>query len=90
MQIRSVKELGALVKSRRNALGWSQQKLADETGVQRLWIVQFEKGKSTAHIGLVFRALRALDITLEVDPQPGVAATEEEEIDLSSILGEAD
>lgn len=88
MEIRTAKELGALVKARRNELGWSQQKLADETGVQRLWIIQFEKGKNTAHIGLVFRALRALDITLEVDPKPEPTAPSSSEVNLDSLLGD--
>jgi len=84
MQIRTPKELGALVRSRRKELGWSQQRLADESGVKRLWIVHFEAGKPTVQLGLVFRALRAVGLTLdgkvqEKDPQ---------DVDLSVLLGE--
>lgn len=66
MRVRSVKELGALVREHRNNLGWSQEKLAARVGVQRLWVSQFEGGKTTAHIGLVMRTLRVLDVALSV------------------------
>lgn len=64
MVIRSVRDLGALVRDRRNALGWSQTELAERVGVRRLWISQFEGGKTTAQIGLVMRTLQELDLKL--------------------------
>ena len=88
MQIRTAKELGALIKSRRTEIGWSQQKLADETGVQRLWVIQIEKGKSTAHMGLVLRALRALGLNLDVSSRNTVAEPSNSNVDLNILLGD--
>ena len=92
MRVRSVKELGSLVRERRRDLGWSQQELASRVGVQRLWVSQFEGGKTTAHIGLVMRTLRALDLAISVSAEgeittsslPGGTRT----IDLSDLVGE--
>ena len=71
MRIHSVKDLGALVRTRRKERGWNQKQLASRVGVQPLWVSQFERGKTTAQIGLVFRTLRALDISLaEGDLKP--------------------
>ena len=92
MRVRSVKELGSLVRERRKDLGWSQQELASRVGVQRLWVSQFEGGKTTAHIGLVMRTLRALDLAISVSAEgeittsslPGGTRT----IDLSDLVGE--
>jgi HTH-type transcriptional regulator/antitoxin HipB len=88
MIVRSVKDLGALVRDRRKSLGWSQGELASKIGVRRLWVSQFEAGKTTAHIGLVMRALRALDLDLHADSSP---ATESggsgvEIVDLDALL----
>ena len=84
MQIRTPKELGALVRARRKELGWSQQRLADESGVKRLWIVHFESGKPTVQLGLVFRALRAVGLTLDGTIQEKDSSG----VDLSVLLGE--
>ena len=92
MRVRSVKELGSLVRERRRDLGWSQQELASRVGVQRLWVSQFEGGKTTAHIGLVMRTLRALDLAISVSAEgeittsslPGGTRT----IDLGDLVGE--
>ena len=70
MLVRSVKDLGALVRDRRKQLGWSQSVLASKIGVKRLWVSQFEAGKATAHIGLVMRALRALGLELQATEAP--------------------
>ncbi|MBL6912168.1 MAG: helix-turn-helix transcriptional regulator [Puniceicoccaceae bacterium] len=64
MIINSAKELGSLVRSKRKKRGWSQRELAAEVGVSPLWVSNFERGKSTAHIGLVLRTLKALDVRL--------------------------
>lgn len=88
MMVRSVKDLGALVRDRRNHLGWSQSELASRIGVQRLWVSQFEAGKTTAHIGLVLRTLRALDLELQVGeaPSAGSGAAGSGLVDLDALL----
>lgn len=64
VQVRTSRELGALIHERRTQLRWSQAALAKRAGVSRLWIIQLEKGKRTAQIGLALRALKALRIVL--------------------------
>tara|TARA_Y100000385_G_C12978381_1_gene587250 strand:+ start:92 stop:364 length:273 start_codon:yes stop_codon:yes gene_type:complete len=64
MKINSAKDLGLLVRDRRKAKGWTQAELAKQAGVKPLWISQFERGKSTVQVGLVFQTLKALGIPL--------------------------
>jgi len=88
MIVRSVNDLGALVRDRRKSLGWSQSELASKIGVRRLWVSQFEAGKTTAHIGLVMRALRALDLETQVGvaPPPGSGPANSGLVDLDALL----
>ena len=65
MQVKTSKDLGALVRDQRARLAWSQAALATRVGVSRLWIVQLEKGKPTAQIGLVLRTLTELGLALD-------------------------
>jgi HTH-type transcriptional regulator/antitoxin HipB len=64
MRVRTPAELGALIRERRTALGLDQKTLAQTVGVSRQWIVEVEKGKPRAPIGLVLRTIEALGITL--------------------------
>ncbi|HSO31892.1 MAG TPA: helix-turn-helix domain-containing protein [Labilithrix sp.] len=66
MIVRTAAELGLLLRSRRRELGLDQRTLAERIGVSRLWIIEFERGKARAEIGLVMRALIALDLQLDV------------------------
>jgi len=66
VRIKTVRDLGRLVRDQRKAKGWSQTELALKAGVSRLWIGNLEGGKETSEIVLVFRTLRALDIVLDV------------------------
>ncbi len=84
MQLRTPRDLGALARSRRKALGWSQQRLAEEAGVTRLWVSQFEGGKPTVQLGLVLRVLRVLDIRLHDEPADVSAGG----IDLDALLAD--
>ncbi|MDA1069362.1 MAG: helix-turn-helix domain-containing protein [Verrucomicrobia bacterium] len=64
MKVNSPKDLGLLVRDCRKSKGWTQAELAKRSGVKPLWISQFERGKSTAQVKLVFSALKALGIDL--------------------------
>lgn len=66
MRIRTPKELGLLVRAARKRRAWSQDELSAEVGVSRTWISEFERGKSTAEVGLVLKALRVLGLSLDV------------------------
>lgn len=85
MIINSAKELGSLVRSERKKRGWSQRELAAEVGVSPLWVSNFERGKSTAHIGLVLRTLKALDVRLRTGE--GVTKNPEAQmVDLNKLV----
>jgi len=64
MHIRRPEELGALIKSRRHALGWDQQDLANRLGTSRRWVWKAESGQSGVRLDLVLRALNELGIAL--------------------------
>jgi HTH-type transcriptional regulator/antitoxin HipB len=66
MRIRTPLELGAFLRDLRLKRGLDQGSLAREVGVSRQWIVAMEKGKPRAPIGLVFRTLNALGVSLVV------------------------
>lgn len=76
MRIKTISTLGELVRDQRKQRGWSQSLLAEKVGVSRLWVGQFENGKESVELGLVLKALRALDLSLEAglsrkNPLPG-------------------
>lgn len=73
MIVRTSSDLGLLIRERRKKLGLDQAELAKKVGVSRLWVIEFEKGKPRAEIGLVLRTLLALDLELEVSPEPTAA-----------------
>ena len=66
MRVRTVLELGAAARERREALGWSQQALADAAGVTREWVVRFEGGKATVRLDRVFDVLTVLGLGVEL------------------------
>nr|MBO2490487.1 transcriptional regulator [Gammaproteobacteria bacterium] len=80
MEIRTPRALGALIRTRRRELKLGQEALAARVGVSRPWLSAVERGKPTAEIGLVFRTLAALGLTLDArvegsiqrDPSPPV------------------
>jgi HTH-type transcriptional regulator/antitoxin HipB len=84
MRLRTPKDVGALIRQRRLDLGLTQLELAERVGVSRQWIVDVERGKSRAELGLVLRALEALDVRLGADdaahpkriPRSGPAAAD--------------
>lgn len=67
MVIRTSHDLGALIRDRRIKMGLDQLSVAKRAGTSRKWLVEMEKGKPRAAIGLVLRTLRVLDINLEVN-----------------------
>lgn len=70
MNVRTPSDLGMLIRERRKKLGLDQQELAKKVGVSRLWVIEIEKGKPRAEIGLVMRTLLALDLQLDVATEP--------------------
>jgi HTH-type transcriptional regulator/antitoxin HipB len=66
LPLRTVTDIGALIRDRRRGLKLDQAELADMIGVSRLWVNQVERGKPGAGLGLVLRALEAVGVTLAV------------------------
>jgi HTH-type transcriptional regulator / antitoxin HipB len=69
MLIRTPAELGAVVRDRRKQLKLDQAAFAKRIGVSRQWIILVEQGHPRAELGLVLRALDALDIQLDASAQ---------------------
>lgn len=67
MRLRTPADFGALVRDRRSKLGLSQAQLARSAGVDRVWLIEFEKGKPRAPLALVLRTLDAVGIALLSD-----------------------
>ncbi len=65
IEITTPASLGALLRDRRRALGWTQQDLANASGTSKRWIVATEAGKGTAEVGLIMAALSALGVHLQ-------------------------
>jgi HTH-type transcriptional regulator / antitoxin HipB len=96
MRIRTPADLGALIRDRRIKLHLDQKSLAAQAGVSRQWIVEAERGKPRAEIGLLLRTLGALGIALEVakehHPQPkdrSVSRGVDAHVDIDSIVESA-
>jgi HTH-type transcriptional regulator/antitoxin HipB len=70
VRIRSPADLGAVIRARRRQLGLEQSALAEKVGVSRKWIIDIEKGKPRAAIGLLLRTLNALGIVLDAQNEP--------------------
>lgn len=64
MIIRTPTDLGAAIRERRKLSKLRQEQLAAKIGVSRQWVIEVEKGKPRAEIGLILRALEAVGITL--------------------------
>ena len=63
----AVAAVGAAIRERRNALGRTQQDLADAAGTSLMLVSQVERGKKTAEIGKVLRLLEVLGIDIELN-----------------------
>jgi HTH-type transcriptional regulator / antitoxin HipB len=75
-KVRSVKELGALVRQRRKDAGVLQADAAAFAGVGARFLSELERGKETAEIGKVLQVLDRLGLELLVVPRgSGESAT---------------
>jgi HTH-type transcriptional regulator/antitoxin HipB len=88
MDIRTPKDLGAAIRSRRKTLKLDQAALASRVGVSRQWIIDIEKGKPRAHMDLVLQTFKALGITLSIDGSPtkDAGGASIPSVDLNSVI----
>jgi HTH-type transcriptional regulator/antitoxin HipB len=91
MLIRTPSEIGAVIREERRRLGLDQRTLAEKAGVSRQWLIEVEKGKAGAEIGLILRTLNALGISLSTEEQPRrrSATRSEEPVDIDAVVAEA-
>src|SRR5271154_3832473 len=67
MLLRTPNDLGSAIRDQRRRLNLDQSDLARQIGVSRKWIIDVEKGKPGAEIGLVLRTVDALGLRLALD-----------------------
>jgi len=90
MRIRTPTDLGALIRDRRIKLRLDQRSLAEKVGVSRQWIVEVEKGKPRAEIGLLLRTINALGILLATEEDaPAKKGGGAPTVDIDSIVAAA-
>ncbi len=66
MIISNTRELGLLLRQRREGLGLTQSEAAAEIGASRQWIIQIEAGKPTAEVDRVLKLARVLRLRVDV------------------------
>lgn len=91
MLIRTPSEIGAAIRDGRRRLGLDQRTLAEKVGVSRQWLIDVEKGKPGAEVGLVLRTLNALGISLRTDDKPRAQSTKRAsaEVDIDAVVAAA-
>jgi transcriptional regulator with XRE-family HTH domain len=57
------KRLGRNLRAKREAMGLSQEKFADEAGIHRTYISDIERGVRNPTIGVVDRIAKALGVS---------------------------
>ncbi len=65
MQVKTMGDLGALVRSARTARGMTQADLAAQLHTSRDWVIRLEKGHPRLEAQRVLDALRVVGIDLE-------------------------
>lgn len=65
MHVKTMRDLGALVRSARTARGMTQAEFAAQLRVSRDWVVRLEKGHPRLEAQRVLDALRVVGVSLE-------------------------
>jgi transcriptional regulator with XRE-family HTH domain len=65
MRIRTVREIGLLVRTERTRQRLTLQGLAEQVGCTRQWISSLERGGERLEVALVLRTLSALNVRLD-------------------------
>lgn len=67
--IRNTAELGRLVRAHRKSRGIALEKIAGLANLGIRFLSEFERGKETAEIGRVLKALQTLGLEVSVQPR---------------------
>lgn len=93
MLFRTPIDLGFAIRDRRRRLHLRQEELAARVGVSRKWIIDVEKGKPRAEIGLVLRTLDALGLRLSLEDNESSAGitgfSDVPAVDIDRVLDDA-
>jgi y4mF family transcriptional regulator len=68
-KIRDVCDIGAAIRTKRNAIGFRQEELAALAGVGPRFLSEIENGKESAEIGKVLRVLLRLGLEVSIKPR---------------------
>jgi HTH-type transcriptional regulator/antitoxin HipB len=91
MNVRTTRDLGAVIKQARKARGFSQAALAREVGVHQPKVSAVERGAPGVRVGLVLQILRTLDLAVTIgtvakpQPQKRSRRRDDEHVDLDKI-----
>ncbi|MCL2089940.1 MAG: helix-turn-helix domain-containing protein [Micrococcales bacterium] len=66
MRVRTMAELGALMRATRESAGLTQVELAQRARVSREWLVKVEAGRTSAEMPRVMDVLAELGLGLDV------------------------
>lgn len=69
VHVRSVKDLGAVIRGERRSQGMTQAELAGLADVGVTFLSQLENGKASAEVGKVLRVLTMLGIDVIAEPR---------------------
>ena len=70
-RIQSVKDLGRLVRAHRKGKGLTLERVSGLGNLSTRFLSEFERGKETAEIGKVLKALRTLGLDIIIQPRGG-------------------
>ena len=71
MRLRTVREVGLLVRTERKRQGLSMQAVAERVGCSRQWIAALEAGGERLEVALVLRTLAAQGVRLDAQATEG-------------------
>jgi HTH-type transcriptional regulator/antitoxin HipB len=89
MLVRTPADLGAVIRDRRKQLKLDQAAFAKRIGVSRRWIIEIERGHSRAALGLVLRAVDALNIRLDANTDQRSQHGRSHIVDIDAIVAKA-
>jgi y4mF family transcriptional regulator len=88
MLVRTPADLGAVIRDRRKQLKLDQAAFAKQIGVSRQWVIEIERGHARAELGLVLRAVDALNIHLDASTGP-TGRRRSSAVDIDAIVAKA-
>ena len=81
-------QVGRAVRLKRQEKGLSQSALAAQLGVERKWVLRLEAGNPKAELGLVLKALDALDLRASLGDEKPPSSSKDSRVSGPSRLDE--